>query len=234
MNAVTLMSRDRAATTAEAGGGDGLLDTRVRLTHRSLAIVIASILLLGSTVSGETRETKSECVNPTGGPEPSDGVITEDFCGRIAAYVTLRGELQEDLPALRVTDDVAAVRHTVRALAERIRSTHHRPSEGKIFTPRISDQFRTRLRLIVTDDTCATIMTDNPGRLSRPVSQDYPEGKPRSTTPATILAIFPRLPPDIEYRFVGRDLILLDTRANIVIDRVVDAVCCGDASRELT
>ncbi|HZA34904.1 MAG TPA: hypothetical protein VE505_08260 [Vicinamibacterales bacterium] len=169
------------------------------------------------------------CGNPTGGTAPADAGITGDFCARIAAYATLRGEVQEDLPAFQITDDVSAIRGSVRALAARIRAAQQRPIEGEIFTPRISDQFRTRLRLAVTDETCGTIMTDNPGRLSRPVSQDYPEGKPLTTTPATILRTLPGLPPDIEYRFVGPDLILLDTRANLVIDRMADAVQCVDS-----
>jgi hypothetical protein len=169
------------------------------------------------------------CSNPAGGTEPADASITGEFCARIAAYVTLRGELQEDLPAFEITEDVSAIRRSVRALAARIRAAHHRPIEGEIFTPRVSDQFRTRLRLAVTDETCGTIMTDNPGRLARPVSQEYPEGKPLTTTPATILLILPGLPPDIEYRFVGPDLILLDTRANLVIDRMADAVQCVDS-----
>jgi len=111
-----------------------------QVTAKDGAHVLAWLLLLGSAISSEVLEMNLECVNPTGGPERSDGGITEDFC------------------------------NTVRALAARIRATHHRPSEGEIFTPRVSDQFTTRLRLVVTDDTCATIMADNPGRLSRPVS----------------------------------------------------------------
>ena len=42
--------------------------------------------------------------------------------------------------------------------------------------------------------------------------------------PPNVLAALPRLPDDIEYRFMGRDLILLDTRANVIIDRVPDAL----------
>jgi hypothetical protein len=34
----------------------------------------------------------------------------------------------------------------------------------------------------------------------------------------------PRLPADIEYRFVERHLILLDTRANLIVDRLPYAI----------
>ena len=38
--------------------------------------------------------------------------------------------------------------------------------------------------------------------------------------PGSVLAVLPALPPDIYYRFVGDYLILHDTRANIIIDRM--------------
>ena len=215
-NEVTRVDEVRQVTTGYGTRGMEL---------RSLFTV--ALLLLASVVSGQTRPTTSGCINGTVSAEPPDAGVRADFCGRIAAYVTFRGGLQEHLPAVRVTNDVAQIRSAVHALATKIRSTPRRPKEGEIFTPRTAAEFRRRLLLVATADTCETIMDDNPGQLSRPVSRDYPEGKPRSTTPATVLAILPILPPDIEYRFVGRDLILLDTRANIVVDRIANAIRCG-------
>ena len=36
--------------------------------------------------------------------------------------------------------------------------------------------------------------------------------------PPNVLAALPPLPKDIDYRFVGKNLILRDTRANLIID----------------
>ena len=44
--------------------------------------------------------------------------------------------------------------------------------------------------------------------------------------PVNILARLPRLPDDIEYRFLGRDMILLDTRASVILDRIPYAIQC--------
>ena len=199
----------------------------------NMCILLAvSPFLLGSVVSGQTRHTTSVCVNGAVRTDPADAGVTAHFCERIAAYVTLRGGLQEHLPVVRVTNDVAEIRTRVHALATKIRSTHGRPREGEIFTPRTAAEFKKRLRRVETAAICETIRDDNPGELSRPVSRDYPESRPRATTPATVLAILPTLPPDIEYRFVGRDLILLDTRANIVVDRIAGAVRCRHCDRK--
>ena len=74
----------------------------------------------------------------------------------------------------------------------------------------------------------ATIMDDNPGVFSRRINRSYPKKRPLSTVPPGILAVLPTLPADIQYRFVGRDLILHDTRANIILDRLPYAIQCTD------
>ena len=56
------------------------------------------------------------------------------------------------------------------------------------------------------------------------INGTYPEDKPLSTVPPNILAVLPRLPDDIQYRFLGRHLILLDTRANVILDRIPFAI----------
>ena len=44
--------------------------------------------------------------------------------------------------------------------------------------------------------------------------------------PVNVLKALPKLPEnqDIDYRFVGRHLILLDTRANMIIDYLPNAI----------
>ena len=112
-----------------------------------------------------------------------------------------------------------------------IRSARRSSAEGEIFSPPTALEFRRRLRALATADLCSTILDDNPGSVSRPVSRDYPEGRAVATTPAAVLAILPQLPPDLEYRLAGHDLILLDIRANIVVDRIAAAIKCSHCDR---
>jgi hypothetical protein len=49
-----------------------------------------------------------------------------------------------------------------------------------------------------------------------------------STVPANVLSVLPELPPDIQYRFLGRHLVLHDTRANVIVDRMRCAIQCRD------
>ena len=105
--------------------------------------------------------------------------------------------------------------------------------QGEIFTPTISVEFRRILVLEMDATTWAAIMDDNPGEFSNQINGTYPEGKPLSTVPPNILAALPRLPDDIQYRFLGRHLILLDTRASVILDRIPYAIQRADCD-ELT
>jgi hypothetical protein len=79
----------------------------------------------------------------------------------------------------------------------------------------------------------AAIMDENPGDLSRRINRAYPTGQPLASMPARILAALPRLPDDLQYRFLGRALILIDTRTNLILDRMPCAIGCAARSPSL-
>jgi hypothetical protein len=156
------------------------------------------------------------------------GDTSTEFNKRVQSYVALRGKLQEGLPPLRVTENVAEIRRVRRALARRIQAARRGAEQGDIFSPGISVEFKEAIALEMNADAWAVIMDDNPGEFSHEINGIYPEGTPYSTVPGIILAVLPTLPDDVEYRFLGRHLILLDTRANVILDRIPYALRCGD------
>ena len=156
------------------------------------------------------------------------GHTVTDFNTRVWSYFELRSELEKGLPPRTVTDDVAEIRRAVRALANRIRVARAEAKQGDIFTPTISAEFRKALLLEMNINTWAAIMDDNPGEFSVQINDSYPEGKPLSTVPPNILALLPTLPDDIQYRFLGRHLILYDTRASLILDRIPYAIQSPD------
>ena len=67
-------------------------------------------------------------------------------------------------------------------------------------------------------------MEENPGPIKLQVNGQYPDNVPLSTMPPQVLAAMPRLAEDLEYRFIGRRLILLDVHANVIVDYIEDAL----------
>ena len=161
------------------------------------------------------------------------GYIVGDFSTRVQNYFDLRSKLEEGLPPFRVTEDVAEIRRVQRALARAIQAARHGAREGDIFSAAISREFKQVLALEMNANTWAVIMDDNPGELSSDINGIYPDGKPYSTVPGTILAVLPALPDDVEYRFLGRHLILLDVRADVILDRIPYAIRCINCDQSL-
>jgi hypothetical protein len=156
------------------------------------------------------------------------GYIVADFSARVERYFELRSKLEEGLPPMKVTENPAEIRRAQRALAKKIRAARHGAHEGDIFSPAITVEFKEVLALKMNAKTWAVIMDDNPGEFSHEINGIYPDGKPYSTMPGTILAVLPALPDAVEYRFLGRHLILLDARANVILDRIRFPIECDD------
>jgi hypothetical protein len=182
-----------------------------------LIVSVASVCYAQPATTNQTRDTPDFKVQVW-------GYIVADFSARVGDYAELRSELEKGLPPLTVTDDPADIRRAVRALAKRIRVARAGAKQGDIFTPSISVEFKKVLILQMDSNTWAAIMDDNPGEFSNEINSTYKEGKPLSTVPPNILAVLPRLPDDIQYRFLGRHLILLDTRASVILDRIPFAI----------
>jgi hypothetical protein len=56
------------------------------------------------------------------------------------------------------------------------------------------------------------------------VNGRYPDGVPLTTMPPQVLAALPKLPPELEYRFIGERLVLLDGPAHLIVDFIQDAL----------
>ena len=193
--------------------------------RRTLLAAIAAMLLPASVAAqpapAQVRDTPDFKVQVW-------GVAAADFDTRMTSYAELRDRLQQGLPVLVVTDHPREILRAEIALARRIRQARREAHGGEIFTAEISSAFKAALVLETRTETCAAILDDNPGDFSYSVNDTYPKRRPLSSVPHGILMLLPRLPADVYYRFLGRELILHDTRANVILDRIPNAIRCYD------
>lgn len=154
------------------------------------------------------------------------GGAAADFTARMGAYEALRDTLAKGLPRLEVTSDPAEILRAEHLLAARIREARAGARRGSIFSPPIRTAFRRALKSEIDAGRCEAIRDDNPGEFGYRINGTYPKHQPLSTVPPSLLAALPELPPDVYYRFLGRDLVLHDSRANVILDEIDDAVSC--------
>lgn len=157
-----------------------------------------------------------------------DALILVDFNKRVKAYVELVNKADGGAPPLKETKDPAEITVAQDALADRIRAARAGAKQGDIFTPEIARKFRALLRPELKGkdgaETKEKIAEEKPAKLLRQVNAKYPEHEPLSTVPPDVIASLPKLPEQVEYRFVGKDLILRDARANVIIDFIPNAI----------
>lgn len=151
-----------------------------------------------------------------------------DFNSRVLAYDELRRQLEKGLRPFRTTDNPAEIRKAVHSRAKKVREARADAREGDIFTPAISDSFKRALVEQLDRGTCQAIKDDNPGEFKHRINSSYPERVPFSTVPPNILAVLPRLPDDLQYRFVGPHLVLIDKRSGVILDRIPFVISCPD------
>ena len=155
---------------------------------------------------------------------PTWGNTVSVFESGVKRYIGLRERLEAALPQPIATLSVGELKSTQQALAARIRRARATARQGDLLSVEIAIQIRRSLRRAMDAHTWKVIMDDNPGEQPSQVNDQYREGRPLATMPPNVLAALPRLPEGIEYRFVDRHLILLDTRALVIIDRVPFAI----------
>jgi hypothetical protein len=154
--------------------------------------------------------------------------VWEDFTERAQAYVRLHQRLASELPPPRPTQDPAVITLRERALAAKLRDAVPAGTHGPLFTEESRPLFRRLIAAVVHApggrNVRGLLMDDNPAGRELRIHDSYPDRLPLSTVPPPILQALPPLPAEIEYRFVGRMLIVRDVEANFVVDAVPRAV----------
>lgn len=154
-----------------------------------------------------------------------DAKTLEVFNQRVQDYAALRSKLEQGLPPLRVTDNPDEIEAFERGLTRRIRNARESKS-NRIFPSAMRRQIRWLLVTQADPATIAAIMEDGPGEFDIDVNDTYSKDRSVATMPPKLLLLLPDLPRDVEYRFVGRHLILYDVRANMIVDCIEYALRC--------
>jgi hypothetical protein len=191
-----------------------------RILRPSDAATIAMMVLVWSVLAA-TQPQEQPRVN-------EDARLAFEFTKRAQEYVELHRKLEATLPAQPPKPTPTQVDTHQRELGRLIARSRARAKQGDIFTQEIRAYFRRQIaRALAGPDGAQVkteIMEDNPGRIQVRINERYPEQAPLATMPPQVLAALPKLTDELEYRFIGDRLILLDIHASIVVDYIDSAL----------
>lgn len=196
-----------------------------RYVSRSAGILC---LVLGLIVLGITGAGLAQNKQPLSGVSPADKRVITTFDGRVKEYIKLRNRLREKVPKLSKDSTPEQIEAFRIAFEGALRTARAGAKPGDLFRPEVADYIRRTLRTefkgkdrvelreIVFEAENKTV----PLRVNYP----YPATVELTEMPPTLLLTLPQLPKEVKYRFVGRNMLLVDREANLIIDYMVDAL----------
>jgi hypothetical protein len=182
-------------------------------TQACLILCFAALLLL-TAFGQDANEVK---------PSPKDAQGFKEFSAGVDQYVRLHNRVEKSLPKLKKSASSEAIAEHERSLAVNIQDTRKNARVGDVFTPDAAEAFvdaiAREFRGSMARNARATIQQGAPIRnVHLAVNQLYPKTLPYTSVPPTMLLKLPQLPGEVEYRIVDHDLVLLDVKANLVVD----------------
>lgn len=182
------------------------------------------ILAVATSMRGHSQVVPSK--TPPANP---DSLVISQYEKRVDDYVKLRKHASEGVPPLKSTESPEQIKQHQVLLASKVRDERSQARQGEIFTPDASELFKKLIGMAYRESDSSKVKASL--RRAEPVKDVavqvnavYPETAPLQSTPASILANLPPLPKDLEYRIVGRTLVLRDTTANMIVDFIPGAL----------
>jgi len=153
----------------------------------------------------------------------------KEFTELVQQYVELRNKLEASLPRLGSREPQEQIVAHQQAFAQKIREARAGAKRGDIFAPEIAEEFRHLIRRELQGpkgpNARKTMRQGDPVKPFRlRVNDTYPETLPVTTMPPALLLKLPQLPEAVAYRIVGRDLVLQDVEARLIVDFIHNAL----------
>jgi hypothetical protein len=174
------------------------------------------------------QESRNAALAPPVVISAADKAAIQMFEKQVNDYVALRKKIQANAPKLS-KDSTPEQLHAYRtALEESLRNARAGAKRGELFRPETAEYIRRTLKTEFQGkdrrELRDTIFeTETQGVVLR-VNYPYAESAELSEMPATLLAKLPQLPKEVRYRFVGRNMLLVDRESNVIIDYMPDAL----------
>ena len=174
-----------------------------------------------ATTAGQSKPTTPPAAS-TGAP--SDAKTISTFTERLRQYSENHKKLEKSLPPLPKETSPDVIEKHQRALEALLKQARASAKRGDLFDPETEKLLRRVLAQTFSGPEGAklkaTIMDEIPTTVKLAVNSRYPDEVPVSTMPPQVLAMLPKLPEELEYRFIGARLILVDVHAHTIADYI--------------
>lgn len=182
---------------------------------------LLTLLMVGQGAGQKSVPKGEPAVNP-------EAATIAEFQKRLKDYAALHQKIKSSLPKLPSEATPQQIDSYQRDLARLITAARTGAKPGNTFTPDMQAFVKRLFARVFAGREGATlkasIMDENPMAMKIAVNGRYPDTVPLSTMPPQVLKELPPLPDELEYRFIGTRLVLMDVHAHIIVDYMDNAL----------
>lgn len=184
------------------------------------ALILCTTFLSGTNAQVQQKENSEISA--------ADKQAVGAFENRVKDYLKLRAQVKDKLPKLSKDSTPEQIESYRKSFEDGMRTARAGARRGDVFNTTGSEYIRRTLKTEFDRKDKAELRKivfeaenkDVPLRVNYP----YPESKELTEMPPTLLLKLPQLPKEVKYRFVGRNLLLVDRDNNVIIDYMVNAL----------
>jgi hypothetical protein len=159
--------------------------------------------------------------------DQATGPEMQDFERRLVDYLNLRQTLSEKMMPLAPTPSARELETRLRELAAALRAARAAAKPGDLVPASIA----ARIHAVILEDFKRRSAADEratfsevPNTVRPAINRTYPAAAALPTVPPLLLSRLPRLPENLQYRFYGRHLVVLDGDAQIIVDYIANVL----------
>ena len=158
----------------------------------------------------------------------AEAAAIKQFDEAIGKYMALRRKLRSEVAGPVKDSSSSQVTNASDALAGAIERARQDAHVGSIFKESVAAVIKRRISDAVRTENLVSVLAeiDDEGKagLSPKVHLRLPVSAQMATMPASLLNVLPQLPKELEYRILGRYLVLRDVDASLILDYIPAAV----------
>jgi hypothetical protein len=153
------------------------------------------------------------------------------FVAATREYAQMHRRLEQQIGPIEITTPIDEINRFIKRLAVAVRAERPDAKQGDLFTPPLARELRAaidealRANNLSAADVISAAQVDGIDyeRIRLRVNDTFPWVLGVAMFPCVIEAL-PPLPPELQYRIVGTDLLLLDVHASLIVDILPSAL----------
>jgi hypothetical protein len=194
----------------------------LRVYYAGLAVALLATCVPVCVSYARARQTPQVSV------APKHARAFSDFEARVKKYVSLREGVEEKLPKLSKDATPEQIEAHKIAFQDAVRVARAGAKQGDLFTPEVAGHIREVIKSETKpkekQEVRETVLESEVKAVPLRVNYPYPETEELLEMPPALLLKLPQLPKQVKYRYVGRNMLLVDRENGLIIDFMPDAL----------